>query len=335
MKSDGFRRSVSASRTDRSAGDAPDIGKVARMPGTGIPKRKRRKRKSKERRRGSHARRSRKLVIKLWSVLLSVGVLAILGLAVWLWLRPNMERQSTPGPVLAEWPEDARKTSDFPSPSESDALELVRLALANRDPEIVARFFRPCATPPEGIVEFLKKVASTDGEATRLDWLSSLDANGLSLDGVLITYEDAGKRRNRIALLTPDASGIWRLDFDAFARTVTPPWADLLGGSSQTAQVRVYFAPDSYFNGPFRDDRQWICYGLASPDTEEILLGYCKTGSPQAAALASLRGENSKIARVTLEIGRVPGAEARQFEITRVLAEDWVIGEVPFDEKFK
>ena len=36
-----------------------------------------------------------------------------------------------------------------------------------------------------------------------------------------------------------------------------------------------------------------------------------------------------------LEIRRIEGAESRQFEITRVLAEDWVMSAKPFDENFK
>jgi hypothetical protein len=35
-----------------------------------------------------------------------------------------------------------------------------------------------------------------------------------------------------------------------------------------------------------------------------------------------------------MEIQRVEGAESRQFEILKVVAEDWVVGEVPFDEGF-
>jgi hypothetical protein len=36
--------------------------------------------------------------------------------------------------------------------------------------------------------------------------------------------------------------------------------------------------------------------------------------------------------RVTLEIRRVANSESRQFEISRVLAEDWVLSAIPFDQ---
>jgi hypothetical protein len=57
-------------------------------------------------------------------------------------------------------------------------------------------------------------------------------------------------------------------------------------------------------------------------------------GSPQAAALKSIFAQEAKLHRVALELRRVEGAGTRQFEISRVLAEDWVMGEVPFDERF-
>jgi hypothetical protein len=38
---------------------------------------------------------------------------------------------------------------------------------------------------------------------------------------------------------------------------------------------------------------------------------------------------------MTVEIRRTEGADFRQFEITRVLAGDWVLPPKPFDEKFE
>jgi hypothetical protein len=74
---------------------------------------------------------------------------------------------------------------------------------------------------------------------------------------------------------------------------------------------------------------------MASHDTELVILGYCKVDSPQAAAIKWIFSNEGSINRVTLEIRRVEGAESRQFEISRVLAADWIVGNVPFDESFK
>jgi hypothetical protein len=45
--------------------------------------------------------------------------------------------------------------------------------------------------------------------------------------------------------------------------------------------------------------------------------------------------DSKNLKRATLEIRRTEGAGDRQFEITRVMAEDWVMSATPFDENFK
>jgi hypothetical protein len=240
-------------------------------------------------------------------------------------------------------PELKRNFSQFKSPSEEAALELVKQALAVRDPAGVARYFRPGSAQPGAVVAFLKDMEKADGAINGFQWLSSMDANGLLIDGVLVNSTKDGTPRNRLALLTPDEKGIWKIDFDAFARTVKPSWGVLLGEGGEgdwLGVVRVIVARDSYFNGPFRDETQWACYGMASPDTETILLGYCRKGSPQERAMERIVSEEKdeprhRLNRVTLEIRRPQGAEIRQFEITRVLAEDWVMAAAPFDAAFK
>lgn len=228
-----------------------------------------------------------------------------------------------------------RVVSKFPSPAEADALVMVKLGIAIREPGQVAQYFRLGTSSPQEVVDFLQGMEARDGAIQGYKWLSSVDANDLSLDGVLINFVGEDKPRKRLALLTPDAVGNWRIDFDSFSRKVTPSWAEFIEKGAPLAQVRTYIAPDSYFNGPFRDDTQWICYGIATPDREDVLLGYCKVGSPQEAALKAVFANQAKMPRVSLEIRRVEGAESRQVEISRVLAEGWVMGEKPFDERFK
>jgi hypothetical protein len=138
---------------------------------------------------------------------------------------------------------------------------LVKQALAIREPAKVPAFFRPCDSSPEEIVAYLGSLEAVDGRISGYDWLSSMDVNRLSVDGVLVKFTGDDAPRSRLALLTPDAEGKWRIDFDAFARTVKPAWSEILEKAADSALVRVYAATDSYYNGPFRDDTQWICYG--------------------------------------------------------------------------
>jgi hypothetical protein len=333
MSSDDIRRSVQANRHDRAAGDAPGIGPVARMPGAGSSKGVRRKRAQNVSSKGNRDRNNRGRVIRNWSIALSALVFVILGLAVWLWLIPKMEpAEKSDGRFQADAMQEAHRASEFPSLSQTEAVARVRQGLAIRDPEKVAEYFRQGSADSLEIVNFLAGLESKDGVTGKLEWFGDMDANGFAIDGVVVNFTGTDKPRNRLALLTPDAAGKWQIDFDAFARTVAPPWSELLVKRAEVALVRVYVARDNYYNGPFQDDKQWVCYGIASPDTDQILLAYAKIGSAQAAAMDRIRSKDSRIARATLEIRRVAGGESRQFEISQVVAEDWVVGAVPFDE---
>jgi len=335
-----IQRSVRSNQFSRSAGDAPNIGRVARVPGTGLPKGQRRQRKRDARRGRGHAERvHRRNVIVVWSVALFSLTLLVLFFFVWSWLSGQMGRSvAGAGGGLSE--EHWRKISQFESPSDEVALALVKHAMTLRDPVEALAYFHPGSLAPRDLIRFLAGMEKNDGPITGYQWLSRMDANGLQIEGVLITTELDGRPRNRLALLTPDELGVWKIDFEAFARTTVPSWEEILSEEGGSGTVRVIVAKDNYYNGPFRDDSEWVCYGMASPDVETILLGYCRRGSDQARAMERLFPENEdqpakyprqKIIRATLRLERPPDAEMRQFEITRVLAEDWVLSETPFD----
>lgn len=345
VKDRDVQRSVRVQRFNRSAGDAPSLGKVARVHGTGLSKdalRRRRKggpRTKEATPNGKHRRN----VILVWTAVLVVAVLGVLAVFFWSWVRPRMGRQPLTAKEQAAMNIKNRNVSAFDSPSEQAALELVKQALALRDPSKVEHYFRPGSAAPEAVIAFLTDMKARDGEETGCQWLSSMDANGMLIEGVLVGTSKDGVPHNRLALLTPDESGVWKIDFDAFARTVKPSWDKLLEAGAGQGLVRVIVAKDSYYNGPFKDETQWVSYGMASPDNDAILLGYCRKDSPQARAMerivSSAEGAagdaRRKLNRATLELRRPEAAENRQFEITRVLAEDWVLGAKPFDAAFE
>lgn len=336
MKSDDIKRSVRSQRNDRHAGDAPNMGRVSRMPGTGLPKGERRKRKRSEGGRNSKIRQSRALSIKIWSVLLAVVAFICLGVGIWFGLRPGEAPASAQ--VAAAPPVEVEKTSKvtrFPSPSQEEAEEIVTKGLAVREAAEVPAHFKMDAVREPGVVAFLSSLQTVDGTVGNLEWLGSMDANRLQLEGVIVHFASSDKPRNRLAVLTPDKDGVWKIDFDAFARSSEPSWPDFLEKRADSIQARVYAAHDSYYNGPFSDESQWSCYGLASPDTDDIIFGYCKINSPQAAAMRWILSKDAALGRVTVEIRRSPEAQARQFLISRVIAEDWVTGSVAFDQGFE
>lgn len=283
-------------------------------------------------------------VIITWTAVLVVLVLGVLAVVFWLWLRPLMNRHAPSEAEQTAALVEKRKISAFDSPSEDAALALVKEAIALRDPAMVETYFRTGSAEPAAVTAFLTGMPERDGAVTGFQWLSSMDANGMLLDGVLVNLSRDGAPRNRLALLTPDDQGVWKIDFDAFARTVEPSWNEILAEGGGEGLVRVMIARDSYYNGPFKDDGEWVSYGMASPDTEVILLGYCRKGSPQQQAMERILTNREapagmdarrKLNRVTLGVRRPEAAELRQFEITRVFAEDWVLGDAPFDAAFK
>lgn len=336
MKFDGFKRSVRANRHDRSTGDAPNIGRVSRMPGTGIPKKKARRR-SQHRERGLQSAGEGSKRSAVLTVLLIAGVVVSLGVAVWLWVSPQIATEKALG-LLAPVENEARVrvSAKFSPPSEKDAMALVKRAVAIRDPGAVAGLFRTGDSSPADIAGFLDGMEERDGRLIDYEWLGTVEVDRLQVEGVVVVLENENGRRNRLALLTPDTGGVWKVDFDAFARTVRPSWKEIVESRTETALVRVQMAKDNYFNGPFRDEKQWMCIGMASPDTQEMLVGYCRFGSPQASAVERIFSkENVQMCRATLELRRVEGAERRQFEISRVLALDWIVDLVAYDENFR
>lgn len=269
--------------------------------------------------------------------------LGVLGSTVVLWIKSSKENSADTGSgVSATYPMEKKSTSRFESPSEEVALEHVKQALLVRDSVEISKYFRLGTTEPDTAVAFLKDIARMDGPVTGYSWLSSMDRNGLLIDGVLVLK---GNREyspsSRLALLTPDETGKWQIDYDAFARICKPAWQGDFDQKYPGGLIRVFVARDSYYNSLFANESQWSCYRLFSPDWKEALMGYCRNNTPELAAMiriidnARVSGGNPGAVRMVLEIERVEGAEARQFRITRVLAEDWVQSATPFDEQFK
>jgi len=281
--------------------------------------------------------RRRNLQLVAWSVGIGVTSAAALAVAFIFWLYPRLQDEQDPREAAKAASEaQVRVASKFKSPSRDEALALVKKALGLRNPAEVEALIRTGPMSALEVVNYLEAIKTVDGEITHYEWKSSIDKNGLSLEGVEVRYAGRDKPGARLAMLTPDAKGVWKLDFPAFARWGKPSWNALLEQDAESGVVRVVATKYNYFNGPFKDERVWAAYKLASPDTDQILVGYCKIGSAQQRAMELLWGHGeTAVARVTLEIRRPHNAESWeriQFEISHVLAEDWVMSDKPLDE---
>ncbi len=332
MNPNDFKRDI-VSRHVRAIGDAPEIGRIGRMHKTVVT--------SVEggRRRSGHSRGQRppsgSNQNHAWvSLGLGVIALAVVLAAVGLWMIPMARRAKTvavPQTIeeVSEKP-GIRVTSQFSSPTREEAVALVESAVANRDPAQVEKLFRLGSASVTQVTSFCAGLAQSDGELINCQWLSSIDSPHSQLEGVVVNFhtEDFTPHQ-RLALLTPDAEGRWQVDFEAFARVVKPSWEEILKPGTEPALVRVTLAPDFYYNGPFQDESEWVSYGISSPDLDFPIRGYCRQNSSQAEAVKQLFADGVNAARVTLEIRHVEGGGEKQFEITRVLAQDWML---PIDD---
>lgn len=344
MKPTQIQRGIQSSKA-RTSGEAPRIGRVSRVRGHEVPRDAWTRRRSSGRRDGTAARIvmtvARRRVLWAWSLMFTLATLAVLGGFVWSWMK---SRRSAVVAVAPPVPGAERVVSRFASPSEEAALEIVRKALATRDEVKAGDFLRLGTTSAGDAVEFLKQSVAKDGSPRDFQWLGSMDADDQLIDGVMVTYPGKDKQVERLAFLVPDEKGVWKVDFEGFARISRPSWSDLIQGATEQSEVRVVVAKDAYYNGPFKDEGAWACFAMASPDTKgllsddegvDILRGYCKADSPQKRAMDRILAGDQQMVRATLEIRRVEGAERRQFEITRVFSDEWVKGPQAFDERFR
>lgn len=341
MKPRQIRRDVS-SRSNRGADDRHGLGRLTRLRGHLKPEGAQQPFSNEWSRSGGPRKigRGQRRSMLIWSAgFAAAALLVIVSFAV-LWVRSH--RNAGVVTDAGRSPANERIASRFASPSENEALSQVKQVLANRDAAAVEALVRCGEAAPAEVVEFMAGLEKREGRIERVSWLGSMDVDGMLIEGVLVVCAGKDAPTERIAFLVPDEMGIWKMDFEAFARSSKPGWSELLEKRVDHARVRVLLAKDHYFNGPFKDESQWVSYAMAAPEATKwlpedggFLRGYCRKESPQAKAMAQMFLRGATVRRATVEIQRTEGAEERQFEITRVLAEEWVLPPQPFDEEFK
>jgi hypothetical protein len=147
---------------------------------------------------------------------------------------------------------------------------------------------------------------------------------------VMVTYKTG---KYRIAFLTHDEDGNWKVDVESYLGHNTRPWEQIIGKDSCKAIVRVIASPDSYYNGLFKNEEEWSCLALSSPHYPERIYGYLKPQSPAILAITEmLRTKNPAV--MILEISRDAGMEPLQYEIKKVIAQGWVESDVEFSSRF-
>ena len=322
-------------KPSRELGDAPSIGRVSRFRDGGS---------------SGHGRRTSKVTaidgidkrINLstgLAVFLLLCGLVVAGLAAWAFVSAKRNQNAARAAVAPATVATGAEIPEQPAPAPEVLEDTVRSLLKARTPEALEPLIRKSDQETPVILAKLAGLEQQDGAVKSVRYLNTMRSRCLQLEGVLVTFEGA---RNRLALLSPDETGQWRVDFDGFDRYLSVGMDQLLSGKPVDARVCFYVSADVYYNSRFKDDRQWACYGLASPDSEQLMFGYVPRGSAGHVALDAViatRAEvragdtiRSSLQRMILEIRHHPDSENRQFEILRVLSDEWAMGPVPLDE---
>lgn len=278
----------------------------------------------------------RRFIFMLWILVLLLACFSVFVGGVILWLRSQDDRANIAARFEPTSSEPRLDTTIFIPPTERDAVQIVRTAIEATDVETIrAHIHETHEVDAEEMLAFLSTMPERHGEVVRYQWVGTVDAEDIQIQSVNVSFEQDHRLKTRNAMLVPDDAGTWRLDFPSFARWCDPP-IELLDSEDgyPGGRIRVSVARDFYFNGPFADDREWVCFAFASPDTEARGLAYCRIGSPEHIAMRELLvSRQDTPALATLEVRRVEGAERRQFELTRVVARNWLAVE-PSEEDF-
>lgn len=319
----------------RVVGSSPEIGKIGRIS---TEPRRRRKRSTGTGKRSSRSRRRTSRVLTNWLILvLSLTGLVIGGVLFWSFLN-----QKSPEPL------PVAQAAQVPSLPSDEALSMVERMLSAKKAMDLEGLIRPGELSIYEAFDFLEKLRSQGTSIPLPQWFGAVDSLSVPIELVTINYSDSVRRT---ALFTLDRHGDWKLDFDAFAELCIPDFSALLEGREDEGLLRVHLSKDSYFNAYFADENEWDCFLLKHPRIDTNLYGYCKRGSRAHSAMMALyqralqhaslddaaagrRSPSSPAeSRATVYVKHPTGAEARQFEITHVISDDWVISDKPLDER--
>lgn len=320
----------------RVVGSAPELGKIGRMT---TEARSRRKSKPGQKKGSSRRKRRTSKVLINWLVLLlSIAGLTFGGVLFWS-LFDHKDSVSLP----------SSHAIAIPALPSDEAIKMVKNMLAAENAADLGTLIRPGQMSSRQAFAYLQELPNEANEPPKPNWIGTIDSLSVPIEVVSVRFSDSVVRN---ALFTPDDQENWKLDFDAFAQLCVPEFTSLVEGREEEGLVRVHIKKDNYFNTWFGDEADWDSYLLTTPSTKTSLYGYCRRGSIAHTAMEALHqrvrqhtaevseesnpSSSSKrpiASRATLYVKRPPEADTRQFEITNVISDEWVISDKPFDER--
>ena len=236
-------------------------------------------------------------------------------------------------------PYQPMNTKDFGLDS---TIDLVTRALSVASPDEVSRFFHLNGLDETEAFDYLQGLNIPSREQLRFTSLSK-GQGSRGYDGVMLEWQDGFKRQIRTLAVTRNAEGELKVDYDAFAHRCEPAW-NVMVSEQKGGKARVIFSKDNYYNGKYQE-KDWLCYRLRNLGSEQDIYGYVRKDTPQENAfeeiIRNVNAENVRKDRdgnaffyAYLQIEKQSGSLDRQYEISRVLAGDWVVTDTALDETF-
>lgn len=239
------------------------------------------------------------------------------------WTPPaNLEIASTPTPVSLQ----------FPSPGPTEVAQLVKKVVGTQRPEDFDAHARLKDVGATEASAYLAKLAETHGGIKQVSLSGPVPAQRIQLEAARVSFLNANVR-DRAAFLTPDSEGNWQMDLASFMVKSSIDWTTFCESTTEEGLLRVSVRRDTYYNGDFTD-KEWACFEIRHPESEQGLVGYAAIGSPAERALSFLL-KGRPAAMVILKARKVPSYGNRQAVISSVLSDTWVLTDEVYDEDFQ
>ena len=245
--------------------------------------------------------------------LLASGIIAAIGLGIWLVTSRWPASAPTPGPPAS--PTARSVPDDFPpltvaenftrATTQAERLKWVRQP--TRVAAAMAEFFSTGAGAHEVVDKLAPMVPADTGEKI--------------YQRFGVTMADGTQR----LLCVVTSAGETKADFKAYSRHGSAPWAELLAGKTKEAdEMRVFIRKGNYYNFGFKHEVRWQNFTATSPDLENPVALYMARTHPDLEQLEHLDLQHPT--RVTVAIRALDDSHLqRQFEITKFLGAGWVM----------
>lgn len=211
------------------------------------------------------------------------------------------------------------------------AEKLVSDALSSNSENITQRFRLETGMTPAAACEILKEIHAREGRATELKWLGIRYIGERVIEEVATQFSKGKSVSVRLAQITRQPDGSRKVDFGSYVRKTSHPWEDIVDGNVDTCVVRVMISKSAYHNGVFRDDTKWRAYKVSSPDMDTNLHVYAEIGSEEEIRIRDILATDPRSPRVTLEIRRDGTLLPKQFQVSQVIARDWIRDDISME----